>query len=67
MLAQIRPGQVFALGNVHLTSDPYGPDAVQDGRTLRQVLRLERSTRLPEIRAALPGCGRRCARASRRC
>ena len=34
VLAQIRPGQVFALGNVHLTSDPYGPDAVQDGRTL---------------------------------
>jgi endonuclease/exonuclease/phosphatase family metal-dependent hydrolase len=53
VLAQIRPGQVFALGNVHLTSDPYGPDAVQDGRTLKQVLRLERSTRLPEIRAAL--------------
>jgi endonuclease/exonuclease/phosphatase family metal-dependent hydrolase len=55
VLAQIRPGQVFALGNVHLTSDPYGPDAVQDGRTLQQVLRLERSTRLPEIRAALAG------------
>ena len=55
VLAQIRPGQVFALGNVHLTSDPYGPDAVQAGRSLRQVLRLERSTRLPEIRAALRG------------
>jgi endonuclease/exonuclease/phosphatase family metal-dependent hydrolase len=55
VLAQVRPGEVFALGNVHLTSDPYGPDAVQDGRTLRQVLRLERSTRLPEIRAALRG------------
>ena len=55
VLAQIRPGQVFALGNVHLTSDPYGPDAVQDGRTLQQVLRLERTTRLPEIRAALAG------------
>jgi endonuclease/exonuclease/phosphatase family metal-dependent hydrolase len=53
VLAQIRPGQVFALGNVHLTSDPYGPYAVRDGRSLRQVLKIERTTRLPEIRAEL--------------
>jgi len=25
VLAQVRPGQVFALANEHLTSDPYGP------------------------------------------
>ena len=53
VLAQIRPGEVFALANVHLTSDPYGPYAVRDGRTQAQVLRLERGLRLPEIRATL--------------
>ena len=53
VLAQVSPGRVFALANVHLTSDPYGPYAVRDGRGLRRVLRIERSTRLPEIRAAL--------------
>jgi endonuclease/exonuclease/phosphatase family metal-dependent hydrolase len=53
VLAQIRPGEVFALANVHLTSDPYGPYAVRSGRSLAQVLALERSTRLPEIRATL--------------
>ena len=53
VLAQIRPGEVFALANVHLTSDPYGPYAVREGRPLARVLALERSARLPEIRAAL--------------
>ena len=53
VLAQIRPGEVFALANVHLTSDPYGPYAVRDGRPLARVLALERRTRLPEIRAEL--------------
>jgi endonuclease/exonuclease/phosphatase family metal-dependent hydrolase len=53
VLAQIRPGEVFALANVHLTSDPYGPYEVRAGKSLAQVLKLERSTRLPEIRATL--------------
>ena len=53
VLAQIQPGEVFALANVHLTSEPYGPYAVRDGRPLARVLALERSTRLPEIRATL--------------
>ena len=53
VLAQIRPGQVFALANVHLTSSPYGPYLVRAGRTLAQVLKVERSTRVPEIRAAI--------------
>ena len=53
VLVQLRPGEVFALANVHLTSDPYGPYAVRDGRSLARVLNLERSTRLPEIRATL--------------
>ena len=53
VLAQTRPGRVFALANVHLTSDPYGPYAVREGRSLRRVLALERETRLPEIRTTL--------------
>src|SRR3954468_8004847 len=53
VLAQVRPGQVVALANVHLTSDPYGPYAVRSGRSLAPVLALERETRLPEIRATL--------------
>ena len=53
VLVQLRPGEVLALANVHLTSDPYGPYAVRDGRSLARVLNLERRTRLPEIRATL--------------
>ena len=34
VLAQVKPGQVFALANEHLPSDPYGPYLVRDGKTL---------------------------------
>ena len=44
---------MFALANEHLTSDPYGPYLVRDGRPLARVMANERATRLPEIRAAL--------------
>ncbi len=53
LLAQVSPGRVFALANEHLTSDPYGPYLVRDGRPLARVMANERATRLPEIRAAL--------------
>src|SRR3954447_1612407 len=53
VLAQIRPGQVFALANEHLTSDPYGPYLVRSNQSLAQVLANERATRVPEITAAL--------------
>jgi Endonuclease/Exonuclease/phosphatase family len=53
VLAQVAPGRVFALANVHLTSDPYGPYLVRDGRSVARVLANERATRLPEIRATL--------------
>ncbi|MDX1991198.1 MAG: endonuclease/exonuclease/phosphatase family protein [bacterium] len=49
VLAQIRPGEVVAVMNVHLPSDPYGPYAVRDGASLEEVLELERTTRLPAI------------------
>jgi hypothetical protein len=53
VLAQVSPGRVFALANVHLTSDPYGPYLVRDGRSLARVMANERATRLPEIRHTL--------------
>jgi endonuclease/exonuclease/phosphatase family metal-dependent hydrolase len=53
VLAQVRPGELFALANVHLTSDPYGPYEVRDGRSRARVLRLERGLRLPEMRVTL--------------
>ncbi|MDX2161497.1 MAG: endonuclease/exonuclease/phosphatase family protein [bacterium] len=46
---EVAPGQVMAMANVHLTSDPYGPYLVRDGEPLDAVLALEQSLRLPEI------------------
>jgi exonuclease III len=46
---EVRPGRVVALANVHLPSDPYGPDWVRDQRTPDEVLDLERRVRLPKI------------------
>lgn len=61
VFVELRPGQVVALANVHLPSDPEGPAMVRDGATPEAVLEVERSVRLPEILpyldslAALPG------------
>jgi hypothetical protein len=58
IFVEVAPGKVAALMNVHLLSDPYGPDLVRDGGTPEQLRALEDSTRLPAIHdqvAALPG------------
>lgn len=47
----VRPGKMVAMANIHLTSDPYGPEAVRDGKTLDEVMKIETDTRMPE---ALP-------------
>ncbi|MEQ1900540.1 MAG: endonuclease/exonuclease/phosphatase family protein [Devosia sp.] len=44
----IAPGKVIAVANTHLTSDPYGPDAVRDGQSADEVIRIEQDTRVPE-------------------
>jgi endonuclease/exonuclease/phosphatase family metal-dependent hydrolase len=49
VLVAVAPGQVAALANVHLPSDPYGPDLVRRGEGPDAVLELERALRLPEI------------------
>jgi endonuclease/exonuclease/phosphatase family metal-dependent hydrolase len=50
---EVRPGRVVALANVHLPSDPYGPDWVRDQRAPEAVLDLERRARLPKIEPVL--------------
>ncbi|MFT4037658.1 MAG: endonuclease/exonuclease/phosphatase family protein [Thermomicrobiales bacterium] len=50
---QTAPGAIFALANVHLPSDPYGPEAVRDGATADEVLALEAETRLPTMQTVL--------------
>jgi endonuclease/exonuclease/phosphatase family metal-dependent hydrolase len=47
--AMVAPGKVVALGNLHLTSDPYGPDLLRDGTPLTEVLQGETDSRLAEI------------------
>lgn len=47
--AEVLPGKIVALANVHLPSDPYGPDLARDGGKLEDVLALERAVRLPKI------------------
>jgi endonuclease/exonuclease/phosphatase family metal-dependent hydrolase len=58
VFAEVAPGRVVALMNVHLPADPYGPYLVRDGATLEEVLALENGLRVPAIGrqlAALPG------------
>ena len=35
---EIRPGEVFALANTHLTSDPCGPELLRDGKTAAEAV-----------------------------
>ena len=53
VFVETQPGKVVAIANVHLPSDPYGPDLVRDGGSLEDVLALERETRLPWIQPYL--------------
>ena len=58
VFAEVAPGRVVALMNVHLPADPYGPYLVRDGATLEEVLALENGLRVPALArqlAALPG------------
>lgn len=47
--AMVAPGKVVALGNLHLSSDPYGPHLLRDGASIADVLAGENDTRLAEI------------------
>lgn len=51
---QIAPGQVFAMSNIHLPSDPYGPYQIIEGMGLEEVLKSEVATRMPTVNAFIP-------------
>jgi endonuclease/exonuclease/phosphatase family metal-dependent hydrolase len=46
---EVEPGYVVAISNVHLPSDPYGPNWIRDGKGAAQVIALEKRLRLPAI------------------
>lgn len=46
---ELVPGGFVAAANIHLTSEPYGPNAVRDGKSPEDVLTIEKDTRLSEI------------------
>ena len=52
---EVAPGQVVAVANTHLTSDPYGPEMLRDGSSLAEVLQNEADTRMPEAQALIDG------------
>ena len=47
---EVQPGYVVAISNVHLPSDPYGPNWIRDGKSADQVIALEKRLRLPAIK-----------------
>ena len=49
VFAELAPGEIVALANVHLPSDPYGPYLVRDGISRAKLRALEESLRLPAI------------------
>jgi endonuclease/exonuclease/phosphatase family metal-dependent hydrolase len=51
--AEVAPGRMVAVANLHLTSDPYGPYAARDGAPVEEIMELERSVRLPDIQPLL--------------
>jgi endonuclease/exonuclease/phosphatase family metal-dependent hydrolase len=53
LYVEVAPGQVVALENIHLPSNPYGPFRVKQGEARREVVARERSLRLPAIRPSL--------------
>ena len=49
LLVQIAPGQVVAIGNVHLPSGPYSPNLTRRGAPRSQILEIERRVRVPAV------------------
>lgn len=52
---QLAPGQVVAMANIHLPSDPYGPYLVRDGEVLDDVIVNEEDTRMWRVDELTPG------------
>ncbi len=52
---QLAPGQVVAIANIHLPSDPYGPTLVRDGSTVDEVLANEQDVRVADLTTKAEG------------
>lgn len=50
---EVRPGQVFAIANVHLPASPSGSEAVVAGASPEEVMAIELATRLPGLETHL--------------
>ncbi len=53
VFVQVKLGQVVAIANTHLPSDPYGPYLVRDGEPLEAVLKNEQDTRMGDLNTLL--------------
>lgn len=51
-LIEVEPGKAVAIGNVHLTSSPYGPYSIMDGKTAEAVMADENAKHMVEMRNA---------------
>lgn len=51
VFAELSPGKFVAVADVHLPSDPYGPYAFRDGKSVEEIIALEKETRLPAMQA----------------
>jgi len=49
LFVQIAPGEVVAIGNVHLPAGPYSPNLTRRGATRSQILEIERRVRVPAV------------------
>jgi endonuclease/exonuclease/phosphatase family metal-dependent hydrolase len=58
VFVEVAPGRVAALANVHLPSDPYGPELLRAGKPRAEVLELERRLRVPPVEPFLRAVSR---------
>lgn len=49
LFVQIAPGQVVAIGNLHLPAGPYSPNLTLRGAPRSQILEIERRVRVPAV------------------
>jgi hypothetical protein len=53
VLVQVQAGACVAVSNVHLPSEPYGPDLIREGKSVEDVVANEEKPRLPSIQKQL--------------
>jgi endonuclease/exonuclease/phosphatase family metal-dependent hydrolase len=50
----VEPERAFAVANVHLPANPYGPYVLRDGASIDEVEAMERTTRLADLERRIP-------------